>query len=296
MANAVRAFTEKGDPVMINRPVYYPFSMVIEGNGRKLINSPLILKDGKYEIDFEDFEKKITENNVRLYILCSPHNPVSRVWTADELKKAGDICLKHGVIVVSDEIHCDFVWGSNKHTVFASLGEEYAQNSVICTAPSKSFNLAGLQASNIIIKNPELRRRFEAEVAGTGFGHISVPGAAACRAAYESGGEWLSELKEYLQGNIAFLKDYINKNIPQISLIEPEGTYLLWLDMRGLGMSGRELDEFIEKKAGLWLDGGSMFGSEGEGFQRVNIACPRSILEKALKQLYNSIVYNALDN
>ena len=187
LSAAIRTFTEKGDAVLINRPVYYPFSNLIDGLKRRLINSPLQLKDGRYEIDFADVEEKIVSSGVRLYLLCSPHNPVGRVWTREELKKLGDICLKHDVLIVADEIHCDFVWSDHPHTVFASLGEPYHRRCILCTAPSKTFNLAGLNTSNIIIADDDLRRRFRKTVTDIGASAINVMGLTACRAAYESG-------------------------------------------------------------------------------------------------------------
>lgn len=285
LSAAIRTFTEKGDSVLINRPVYYPFSDLIEGLGRRLVNSPLTFDGSRYHIDFADLEEKIVRSGVKLYLLCSPHNPVGRVWTREELQRIGDICLKHGVLVVSDEIHCDFVWSSHPHTVFASLGEQYRQHCIVCTAPSKTFNLAGLCASNIIIPDRNLRKKFRECVSNTGVGGPNVMALAACRAAYEEGLPWLEELRDYLRGNIDFTDRYLREHAPGIRLIRPEGTYLLWLDMRALNLSGEELEKFIVEKAGLWLDGGIMFGPEGTGFQRMNIACPRSVLEEALERL-----------
>lgn len=289
IAAAVRAFTEEGDAVLLQQPVYYPFSEAIRDNGRILVNSPLKLKEGRYEIDFEDFEKKITENKVKLFLLCSPHNPVGRVWEEWELRKVGDICLKHGVLVVSDEIHSDFVWPGHRHLVFASLSPEYADITVTCTAPSKTFNLAGLQASNIFISNHELKRRFKKAIDQAGYSQVNLMGLVACQAAYEEGEAWLLALKEYLEGNLAFVREYLKKNLPEISLIEPEGTYLIWLDFRRLGLTEEEREDLIVNKAGLWLDSGAMFGADGEGFERINIACPRATLEKALSQLHQAI-------
>lgn len=289
LSAAIRAFTEKGDSVLINRPVYYPFSDLINGLGRNLVNSPLVFDGGRYHIDFDDLEEKIVRNGVKLYLLCSPHNPVGRVWTRDELQKAGDICLKHDVLIVSDEIHCDFVWSSHPHTVFASLGDRYRDHCIVCTAPSKTFNLAGLCASNIIIAGRSLRKKFRECVSNTGIGGLNVMALSACRAAYEHGFSWLEELRGYLRANIDYADRFLRENAPQIRLIRPEGTYLLWLDMRELGLSGEELETFITEKAGLWLDGGIMFGPEGEGFQRLNAACPRSVLKEALTRLCRAV-------
>ena len=289
IAMAVKAFTKEGEAVIIQQPVYYPFSEMIIANNRKLVNSPLVLKDGRYEIDFEDFEKKIVENNVKLFILCSPHNPVGRVWSVEELKRIGDICIKHDVVIFSDEIHADFVYEPNKHHVFASLGESYAANSVIATAPSKSFNIAGLQVSNIFIENKKLRDAFRNEIVKSGYSQLNTMGLAAARAAYESGKEWLDEVRAYIRDNLIFFRDYLKENIGELSLIEPEGTYLVWVDFRKLGLSEKQREDLIVNKAKLWIDSGAMFGVDGEGFERFNIACPRSYLKKALDSLKKAV-------
>ena len=289
IAMAVKAFTKEGEAVIIQQPVYYPFSEMIIANNRKLVNSPLVLKDGRYEIDFEDFEKKIVENNVKLFILCSPHNPVGRVWSVEELKGIGDICIKHDVVIFSDEIHADFVYEPNKHHVFASLGESYAANSVIATAPSKSFNIAGLQVSNIFIENKKLRDAFRNEIVKSGYSQLNTMGLAAARAAYESGKEWLDEVRAYIKDNLIFFRDYLKENIGELSLIEPEGTYLVWVDFRKLGLSEKQREDLIVNKAKLWIDSGAMFGVDGEGFERFNIACPRSYLKKALDSLKKAV-------
>lgn len=289
IAMAVKAFTKEGEAVIIQQPVYYPFSEMIIANNRKLVNSPLVLKEGRYEIDFEDFEKKIVKNNVKLFILCSPHNPVGRVWSVEELKKIGDICIKHGVVIFSDEIHADFVYEPNKHHVFASLGESYAANSVIATAPSKSFNIAGLQVSNIFIENKKLRDAFRNEIVKSGYSQLNTMGLVAARAAYESGKEWLDEVRAYISDNLIFFRDYLKENIGELSLIEPEGTYLVWVDFRKLGLSEKQREDLIVNKAKLWIDSGAMFGVDGEGFERFNIACPRSYLKQALDSLKKAV-------
>ena len=289
IAMAVKAFTKEGEAVIIQQPVYYPFSEMIIANNRKLVNSPLVLKDGRYEIDFEDFEKKIVKNNVKLFILCSPHNPVGRVWSVEELKKIGDICIKHGVVIFSDEIHADFVYEPNKHHVFASLGESYAANSVIATAPSKSFNIAGLQVSNIFIENKKLRDAFRNEIVKSGYSQLNTMGLVAARAAYESGKEWLDEVRAYIKDNLIFFRDYLKENIGELSLIEPEGTYLVWVDFRKLGLSEKQREDLIVNKAKLWIDSGAMFGVDGEGFERFNIACSREYLKMALDSLAKAI-------
>ncbi len=289
ISTAVRALTKEGDAIIIQQPVYYPFSESIRANNRKLVNNSLVYENGSYRMNLEDFEQKIVENNVCLFILCSPHNPVGRVWTKEELIAVGDICVKHNVIVIADEIHADFIYKGHEHHVFSNLKPEYLDNSIICTAPSKTFNLAGLQVSNIFIANKEIRKAFIKEINRTGYSQLNTMGLIACQAAYEHGGEWLEELKEYLFGNLSFIRSFLAEYLPRIKLVEPEGTYLVWLDCKGLGLSDQELEELIINKAKLWLDGGTMFGKDGEGFQRVNIACPRSVLEKAFKQLREAL-------
>ena len=285
IATAVSAFTKEGDGVLIQQPVYYPFSAVIRDNNRRLINNGLVLKDGHYEMDLEDFEQKIILEKVKLFILCSPHNPVGRVWTEEELQRVGEICLKYDVKIISDEIHSDFVYPGFAHHVLTTVDERFRDISIICTAPSKTFNLAGLQVSNILIPNAELRRAFERKMLAVGYSQVNMLGLHACQAAYEGGREWLEQLKEYLKGNLDFVRSYLKENLPQIKLIEPEGTYLVWLDCRELGLSEKELEQFIAQKAKLWLDDGVIFGKAGEGFERVNIACPRATLEEALERL-----------
>lgn len=294
---AVKAFTKPGDAVLIQNPVYYPFTNIIRDNDRRVIDNTLVYEkrvtEGKsqYSIDYEDFERKIVQENIKLFILCNPHNPVGRVWNREELQYLGEICLRHHVIVVSDEIHNDFVYPGFEHTVFANVDPRFAEFTVTCTAPSKTFNLAGLQISNIFISNETLREAFQKEIDKTGYDEPNALGAVACEAAYRGGQEWLDQLRAYLLENLNFLRTYLQEKIPQIHLVEPEGTYLVWLDCSELGISGKELDQFIVEKAGLWLDGGAMFGPSGSDFQRVNIACPRATLELALDKL-NAAVDN----
>ena len=289
IAMAIRALTKEGDAVLIQQPVYYPFSNMVLSNNRRLIINNLVYEEGKYIIDFKDFEYKIIENQVRLFILCNPHNPVGRVWTKEELIRLGDICLKHNVIVVSDEIHQDFIYEGYRHEVFTNLKEAYEAITITCTAPSKTFNLAGLQISNIFIANEEIRKKVKREMTKVGYSEVNIAGIVACEAAYTEGREWLEELKSYLTDNLNFLRDFLVTHIPQIKLVEPEGTYLVWIDFRGLGLNEYERQEFIVSKAHLWLDSGTMFGSAGEGFERINIACPRPILQQALEQLLEGI-------
>jgi cystathionine beta-lyase len=281
LAMAVRAFTEPGGSVLIQTPVYYPFYEVIRDNGCKVVENPLVYSGGTYGINFDDFERKIQDNGVKLFLLCSPHNPVGRVWTAAELTRMRDICDKYGVLVVADEIHCDFVWDGFRHTCFGRLSD----NCIVATAPSKTFNLAGLQIANIIIKNPETRHKFKAEIGKCGYSQINTMGLAACQSAYTHGDQWLSELKQYIQENISLTDSFLKKHLPNVTFAPLEGTYLLWLDFRAHGLEQSELDKKIENEAHLWLDSGGMFGQGGTGFQRMNIACPRETLLAALEQL-----------
>ncbi len=288
LCNLIEAVTEPGDGIIINQPVYYPFGESIRDNGRKLVNSGLLYRDGHYFIDFDDFEKKIVENDVKLYILCNPHNPVGRVWTRDELKKLSDICLKHKVFVVSDEIHADFVYPGHEFVSYATLGEEVLENAAICTSASKTFNLAGLHNANTYIFDNSVRRRFKEIQNKKGYSQSNIMGIVACRAAYTYGEEWHDELLAYLKGNIDYVRRFLAENIPGIRLVEPEGTYLIWLDCSGLGLTDQELNRKVVHEAGLWLDAGNIFGKDGEQFERVNIACPRKILEEAMERLKNT--------
>ena len=289
LAMAVKAFTEKGDGVLICQPVYYPFSEVIKDNERRIVDSTLVQgEDGKYSIDFQDFEEKIVRENVKLFLLCNPHNPVGRVWTREELTTLGDICRKHDVIVVSDEIHGDLIF-KGEHQVFTNIKEEFQDFSVVCTAPSKTFNIAGLQVSNIFIPSDELRRQFKKQIDAAGYSQLNAAGLAACEAAYRDGEEWYNAMISYVKGNIAYTKSYIEQNIPQIKMTEPEGTYLVWMDFRELGLQESALEDLIVNKAGLWLDSGAMFGAAGEGFQRINVACARATLTEALERLKKAV-------
>lgn len=285
IATAIRAITQPSDSVLIQPPVYYPFSDTILRNHRTLVENPLVFRDGHYEIDFEGFERAIADHNVKLFLLCSPHNPVGRVWTKNELTHLGDICLKHGVIVAADEIHQDFVYPGFTHHMFASLKPEFQKITITLTAPTKTFNLAGLQISNILVADKNLRHLFKEELASSGYSQPNAMGIAACKAAYNQGEPWLNELLLYLHGNLFCLDEFVRDRFPNVHLTMPEGTYLCWLDMRSLSLDGEEVNHRIVHKAQLWLDDGRMFGTGGEGFQRINIACPRALLKKALEQL-----------
>lgn len=289
IAIAIRAFTQKGDAILIQQPVYYPFANKVTENDRQLVVNPLVLKNGRYEMDFADMERKIVDYHVKMLLLCSPHNPVGRVWTKEELLRVGEICQKHGVLVVSDEIHADFTYAGHTHRVFASLKSEFADFTITCTAPSKTFNLAGLQNSNIFIPNRQLRHAYKKELSACGCGGTNCMGMAACQAAYEAGADWLEQLKQYLAGNLAYIRQFLREKLPEIALIEPEGTYLVWLDLRKLGLTEQQQRQLIVQDAKLWLDTGTLFGQGGEGFERINIACPRTTIEQAMQRLEHAV-------
>lgn len=292
---ALQAFTEPGDAVLVQQPVYYPFAQLVEANGRELVNSPLLYEHDRYRIDFDDFERQVRERGVRAFILCSPHNPVGRVWTAEELQRLGRICLAHDVVVIADEIHADFVRPGFEHRTFPLVDPAFQDRCIVCTAPSKTFNIAGLQIANVVIPNVQLRRLFRDVLAKLGYLGANVLGMEACHAAYAHGGPWLDELKGYLEGSLAFLRAFLRERIPAIKLVEPEGTYLAWLDCAGLGLSDEALEELIVERARLWLDAGSMFGPGCGQFERMNIACPRSTLADALERLEEAVRAVAVD-
>ena len=301
LAMAVKAFTEAGDCVLIQQPVYYPFSEVIQDNGRVVVSNDLYLgTDNRYHMDLEDFEQKIVEHHVKLFLLCNPHNPSGRVFTREELTGMGEICLKHGVTVVCDEIHNDFVFQGEhtvfasikkdfvfqgEHTVFASIKKEYADISVTCTSPSKTFNLASMLISNIFIPNEKLRQRFQHEVNAAGISQLSVLGMVATQAAYEHGDEWYEKMMAYVKSNIDYARNYVEEYLPGVKMINGEGTYLVWLDFRGTGIETEELDRRIIYDAKLWLDSGKIFGKTGEGFQRINVAAPRKTVTECFERI-----------
>lgn len=285
----IRGFCQPGDKVIIQPPVYYPFFRVIENNGCHILKNPLKLKNRRYVMDFEDLERKIDDSRVKILIFCSPHNPVGRVWQKEELIRLGKICLKNEVIVISDEIHADILFEGYKHISFASICQEFAQNSITCTAPSKTFNLAGLQTSSIIIPNKKYYKIYDNILNSLELSENNVFGLVALEAAYRYGEEWLNQLLSYLNENLKFLINYFEERIPKIKVVKPEGTYLVWLDCRQLGLNAKELNYFMIKKARVALDDGYWFGTEGEGFMRINIACPRSFLEKGLKRIERAV-------
>ncbi|MBR0135422.1 MAG: pyridoxal phosphate-dependent aminotransferase, partial [Clostridia bacterium] len=279
---AVRAFTAPGDGVLIMTPVYHPFYGAVNDNGRKLFTSPLIENNGRYEIDFGDIERKASDPEVKLMILCSPHNPIGRVWTYDELKRISDICLKNGVLVVSDEIHNDLIMPGSSHTVFAAVPGA-KDNCVVCTAISKTFNLAGLSCSNIFVPNPELKEKFAKQAHTDGCGCVPYIARFATIAAYNEGGEWLDELLTVVNSNFELLYRFIEERLPMFRVTRAEGTYLAWIDMRSLGLGHEELNRFMIDKAMISDNDGEMFGSAGDGFRRWNLALPQKELEGALE-------------
>lgn len=285
----IKAFTQPGDKIIMQTPVYYPFFNAAQNNGCQVVENPLILNDGKYEMDYDDLETKVKDPRTTVLILCSPHNPVGRVWRREELERLGNLCIEHGVIIISDEIHCDLVYKEYEHIPFGAISEDFASHSVICTAPSKTFNLAGLHTSSVIIRNNELRRQYKNVLESNGLGGPNIFGMEATEAAYLHGEDWLEQLLDYLKDNLNFLKQHVGKNIPKIKVIEPEGTYLVWLDCRDLGMDAVELHEFMLNNAKVWFDEGYIFGQGGEGFERINIGCPRTYLEEGLRRMEKAI-------
>ncbi len=289
LSAAVRATTKPGDNVLVLPPVYYPFYRVIVDNDRGIVKSELTYENGRYTMNFADIEEKIANNDVKALIFCSPHNPVGRVWTVEELQTLGAICKKHNVAVISDEIHCDFAFPEHPHTPFVKACPDLLEQTVICTAASKTFNLAGLQASNIFIPGEELRKRFKKELDIAAYHDVNRLGAVAATAAYEGGAQWLTECKAYMRENLNYVRNFLAARLPKIKLVEPEGTYLAWLDCSGLGLSKEALDDLMVNKANLWLDTGSIFGQCAKQFQRIVLACPRATLEKAMEQLANAV-------
>lgn len=283
--NAVRAFTAPGDGVIIQTPAYYPFYMAIERNRRRVARNPLVLRDGHFRIDFEHLEKLAAEPRNKLLLFCSPHNPTARVWTREELRRVADIVLANDLILVSDEIHFDLVMPGYRHTVMSMLGNDIAERTLVCTAPSKTFNLAGMQTSNIVISNADLRARFLSELQATGFMFLNTLGYKACELAYTRGEPWLDGLLKLIHHNHELVREFMNKHLPGITVFDLEGTYLQWLDFRGIGKSADELKNINEQQALVFFDEGTMFGEEGAGFERMNLATPTAAVQQALERL-----------
>jgi cystathionine beta-lyase len=278
---AVRALAGPGEGVIIQTPVYRPFFQAVNLNGRRLVRNPLRFEAGAWRMDLDDLERKAGAG-ARLLILCSPHNPVGRVWTREELEALGRVVVERDLIVVSDEIHHDFVFGGRRHVPFASLSEELASRTLTCVAPNKTFNLAGLATGIVLSSNSSLLARFSEEHDRAGLGVINVFGIAALEAAYRHGADWLDELLAYLEANMSFAEDFVRRQAPGLEFIVPEGTYLGLLDCRGLGLAQQELDDFFLRKAGVLFEPGTTYGEELQGYERVNLACPRAILAEAL--------------
>lgn len=287
LAMAVQAFTQRGEKVMIQQPVYNPFAQVIRNNHRELVNCPLELKDGQYYINFKLFEKKI--KGCKLFLFCHPHNPGGRVWTREELEKIATICAQNNVIIVADEIHADLTLLPYEHIPFASVSEEAKQNSVVFASPSKAFNMAGLATSYAVIANPTLRRRFENYVEGNELAAGNVFAFNTVVAAYNKGEEWLQQMLTYVQGNIDEVVSYIKENIPQLKVITPQASYLVFIDFSALQLNQKDIVALCTNRAHLALNDGSIYGEEGNGYMRINLACPRSMVRQALAQLKDAI-------
>ena len=285
----VRALTRPGDKILIQQPVYYPFFSAIENNGCQIVSNALVLTEGQYHMDYDDLESKAADPDVKLAILCSPHNPVGRVWTREELQRFGHICQRNHVQVISDEIHGDLVYPGVMFCPFSMADSAFQENSIVCTAPSKTFNLAGLQTSNIFIPDRKTRQQFKESLLANGLFGINPFGATACRVAYEQGEPWLEDLLHYLNNNLNELTRLFKSDIPEIKVIQPQGTYLVWFDCRSLGLDKHQFRNLFLNQARVFLDEGSLFGPEGDGFQRINIACPRTLLMEALGRIVAAI-------
>lgn len=280
----LKALTVPGDRIIIQTPVYNCFFSTIRNNGCEIVSSPLLRKSNTYHIDFDDFERKAADEKTKIFILCNPHNPVGRIWTREELTRIGEICLRHHVFVIADEIHCELVRPGLTYTPFASLGEDFLQHSATCVSPSKAFNLAGLQIANIIIADGETRTKVSKAISLNEIGSVNPFGVDGLIAAYNEGGEWLDQLNIYLHENYRYMKEFCETQLPQFPIADLEGTYLVWMDCSVLGKNSEELEHLFIDKGKLWLNAGTMYGSEGEGFMRWNIACPRSLLKKGLER------------
>ncbi|WP_079478369.1 MalY/PatB family protein [Halobacillus salinus] len=285
----IQSLTDIADHVLIQTPVYPPFYSVVRSHGRHIVKNPLQYENGTYTIDFEDFEKKIKDHNVQAFILCNPHNPVGRVWTDEELTKMKDICVKHDVLIISDEIHADLIYKDYKHIPLASLSEDAKTQTVTCLSPTKTFNLAGLQASYVVTADANKRKRLDKQFQNQGMMMLNTIGLHAMETAYQEGEEWLEELLQTLETNRDYVENRFHEETDQIKVIRAEGTYLLWLDCRGLGMSHEELKTFMKEQAKVGLNDGASFGEEGEGFMRINIAAPSSIVEDGVSRIIQAV-------
>lgn len=285
---AIMAYTNPGDKVIVQPPVYFPFFSAVKNNNRKLVNNQLLYKDGKYSIDFKNLEKEAA-NGAKLILLSNPHNPVGRVWTEDELEKLAGICINHDILIISDEIHSDLILPGNKHIPTAGISETIANQVVTCMAPSKSFNIAGLATSSVIISNPVIREKFNMMMERLHIGGGNIFGMEASIAAYSNGKEWIDKMLEYVNDNMVLVYNYCRERIPLIKPVKAEATYLMWLDCIDLEMDDVSLHKFMIEKAGLGFNDGPTFGIGGNGFQRINVACPRSVVQEALERLEKAI-------
>lgn len=280
----IKALTRPGDKVLVQTPVYNCFFSSIRNNGCGMVASPLVPVDNTYVMDYDDLEQKLSDPQVKVMLLCNPHNPVGRVWKREELVRLGDMCIRHGVTVVSDEIHCELVFPGHRYTPFASISEKFLQHSVTCLSPSKAFNIAGLQIANIVCIDAALRAKIDRAINDNEVCDVNPFGVIATQAAYNEGEEWLDQLIGYLHANYLYMQDFCSENLPQFPLTVLEGTYLVWMDCRTLDLPSEELERRLVAEAGLWLNAGTMYGAEGEGFMRWNIACPRTTLAEGLKR------------
>ena len=286
----IQGMLQPGDKVIIQPPVYYPFAMAIRNNGMEVVENALLYENGRYLIDFDDLAAKAADPAVKMALLCSPHNPVSRVWNREELTRFGEICIENDLIIVADEIHGDLIYDDVEFVSLPTISETFADNCIVCNAPSKTFNLAGLQTSNIIIKNEAWRKLYRQQVGRNGTHHINIFGPIAAEAAYRHGRDWLDEVMAYVQENYRFMEAYLAEHLPQVDLIQAEGTYLVWADFSKLGLSPEARKVLIMDNAKVYLDEGEMFGVEGTGFERFNLACPRSILAEALERIKTAVL------
>ena len=280
----IKALTVPGDKVVVQTPVYNCFFSSIRNNGCTLVSNPLVRVEDTWKMDFEDLEQKVSDPKVKLFLLCNPHNPAGRVWTQEELTRMGEICFRHDVMIISDEIHCELVFPEYRYIPFASISEEFAARSVTCISPSKAFNMAGLQIANIVAPDEEVRRKIDKAININEVCDVNPFGVLATIAAYNEGEEWLVQLLDYLKGNYLWMRDFCRKYLPQFPVSRLEGTYLVWMDCSPLHQSSEELERNLMKESRLWLNAGAMYGAEGEGFMRWNIACPRSVLEEGLNR------------
>ncbi len=285
----VQTFTEPGECVMIQTPVYFPFYSCVENNGRTLLHSPMHFNDGQYTMNYEDMDRQMSELDVKLMILCSPHNPVGRVWSAEELCKLGELCIKHDVIILSDEIHHDLIFSSAEFTTFANACPDAMDRTIVCTAPSKTFNVPGLKTSNIFIPNPELREQMQTGMRNLGLLGMNAFGLLALKTAYATGDEWVDEMMEYVVGNFDYLRSFLAEHLPDAKLIDAQGTYLAWVDFRAFGHDVDTLYSKVMDDAKVFLNNGKVFGTAGEGFLRINLSCPRAILHEALTRIARTL-------